>query len=50
MSAGYTILMDFDGNKMDFSNMPKGFKTLRLNNCKRINARSSQMVCRQFIS
>lgn len=50
MSAGYTILMDFDGNKMDFSNMPKGFKTPRLNNCKRINARSSQMVCRQFIS
>jgi hypothetical protein len=50
MSAGYTILMDFDGNKIDFSNMQKGFKTPRLNNCKRINERSSQMVCRQFIS
>lgn len=50
MSAGYTILMDFDGNKIDFSNMQKGFKTPRLNNCKRINARSSQIVCRQFIS
>lgn len=49
MSTGYTILMDFDGNKIDFSNMPRGFKTPRLNNCKRINARSSQMVCRQFI-
>lgn len=50
MSTGYTILVDFDGNKIDFSNMPRGFKTPRLNNCKRINARSSQMVCKQFIS
>lgn len=44
MSTGYAILMDIDGNKMDFSSMPKGFKTPKLSNCKRITARSSQMI------
>ena len=44
MSTGYAILMDIDGNKIDFSNMPKGFKTPKLSNCKRITARSSQMI------
>lgn len=44
MSTGYAILMDIDGNKKDFSSMPKGFKTPKLCNCKRITARSSQMV------
>ena len=44
MSTGYAILMDIDGNKIDFSSMPKGFKTPKLSNCKRITARSSQMI------
>ena len=44
MSSGYAILMDIDGNKIDFSIMPKGFKTPKLSNCKRITARSSQMI------
>ena len=44
MSIGYAILMDIDGNKIDFSAMPKGFKTPKLSNCKRITARTSQMV------
>lgn len=44
MSTGYAILMDIDGNKIDFSNMPKGFKTVKLNNCKRILARKSQLI------
>ena len=44
MSTGYTILMDIDGNKIDFSDMPYGLKTPRLNNCKRISARNSQMI------
>jgi len=44
MSTGYTILMDIYGNKADFSNMPKGFKTPKLSNCKRIEARNSWMV------
>ena len=44
MSTGYAILMDIDGNKIDFSSMPKGFKTPKLSNCKRVTARSTQMV------
>lgn len=44
MSTGYAILMDIEGNKIDFSHMPKGHKTPKLSNCKRITARSSWMV------
>ena len=44
MSAGYAILMDIDGNKIDFSVMPKGYKTPKLFNCKRITARTTQMI------
>ena len=49
MSTGYVILMDIDGNKIDFSIMPKGFKAPKLSNCKRISARNSQIVYSQFI-
>ena len=41
MSTGYAILMDIDGNKIDFSTMPRGYKTPKLSNCKRITARST---------
>ncbi len=44
MSTGYAILMDIDGNKIDFSSMPKGYKTPKLRNCKRITARSTVMT------
>ena len=44
MSIGYAILMDIDGNKIDFSDMPKGFKTVKLKNCRRISARGSQLI------
>ena len=44
MSTGYAILMDIDGSKADFSAMPKGYKTPKLSNCKRITARTSQML------
>jgi len=44
MSTGYAVLMDIYGNKADFSHMPKGFKTPKLSNCKRIKARTSWMV------
>lgn len=44
MSTGYAVLMDIDGNKADFSAMPKGYKTPKLNNCKRITARSTVMT------
>lgn len=45
MNTGYAILMDIEGNKIDFSHMPKGMKTPKLSNCKRVTARTSQMVC-----
>ncbi len=44
MSTGYAVLMDIDGHKIDFSTMPKGYKTPKLINCKRITARTSQML------
>lgn len=44
MSTGYAILMDVDGRKVDFSTMPKGFKTPKMRNLKRIGARSTWMI------
>ena len=44
MSTGYAILMDIEGNKVDFLTMPKGFKTPKMINLKRLEARSSWMV------
>lgn len=44
MSTGYAILMDIDGRKADFSTMPKGFKTPKMRNLKRIGARSTWMI------
>lgn len=44
MSTGYAILMNINGEKADFRHLPKGFKTPKLRNCKRITARTSQMV------
>ena len=43
MSTGYTILMDIYGNKIDFSAMPKGYKTPKLSNCKRISSRKTTL-------
>lgn len=44
MSTGYAILMDIDGNKIDFSTMPKGCKTPKMVNLKRLEAHSSWMT------
>lgn len=44
MSSGYTILMDIEGSKIDFSDMSKGWKTPKLSNCKRISARKTWIV------
>ncbi|MEF9983708.1 MAG: RNA-guided endonuclease IscB [Oscillospiraceae bacterium] len=49
MSTGYAILMDIQGNKIDFSKFPKGFKTPKLSNCKRIEARKSWIMSEQVI-
>lgn len=43
-STGYAVLMDIDGNKIDFGSMPRGYKTPKLSNCKRITARSTVIV------
>lgn len=44
MSTGYAILMDIYGNKIDFSTMPKGYKTPKLSNCKRVSSRKTTIV------
>lgn len=44
MTTGYAILMDIYGDKVDFSYMPKGYKTPKLCNCKRISARKSIII------
>ena len=44
MSSGYCILMDINGNKVEFKDAPKGMKTVKLNNCKRIAGRKSWII------
>lgn len=41
MNVGTTVLMDIFNNKIDFSSVPKGYKTPKLSNCKRLSARTS---------
>jgi len=44
MSDGYAVLMDIGGNKIDFSHMPKGYKTPKMCNMKRISARKTTII------
>ena len=44
MSTGYAILMDISGNKIDFSNNPKGRKTPKMEDMIRIASRKSWIV------
>lgn len=44
MSSGFAILMDIASAKIDFSNAPKGMKTPKLNNMKRIGSRKSWII------
>ena len=44
MSSEYAVLMDIEGNEVDFSSLPKGYKTPKLSLCKRISARRSQLI------
>lgn len=52
MSSGLAILMDIFNNKIDFSYMPRGYKTPKLSNCNRISARKSclcvSQICREI--
>lgn len=47
LSSGFAILMDIFNNKIDFSHMPKGYKTPKLSNLERISSRSSVLCTRQ---
>ena len=49
MSTGYAILMDIEGNNIDLKDAPKGMKTPKLANCKRIGARKSWIIQKQVI-
>ena len=49
MSSGFAILMDIFNNKIDFSYMPKGYKTPKLSNLERISARRSCLCISQRI-
>ena len=49
MSSGFTVLMNIFNNKIDFSFMPKGFKTPKLFNLERLSARSSCLVMSKVI-
>ena len=49
MSAGYAILMNIEGEKIDFKNAPKGIKTPKLANCERIGARKSWIIIEKKI-
>ena len=48
--GGYAILMNIEGNKVDFSNMPKGYRLPKLSKCTRVSARTSQIISCRFIS
>ena len=45
-TSGTCDLEDINGNKIDFSYMPRGFKAPKLSNCKRISARSTTLCQR----
>ena len=47
MSSGFAILMDVFGNEVDFSYMPKGLKTPKLSNCKRVLSRRNYLCIKQ---
>ena len=44
MSAGYTILMDREDSKIDFTHAPKGMKTPKMVNMSKISGRKSWII------
>ena len=44
MSSGFAILMDINGNKIEFKDTPKGMKTPKMKNMKRIGSRKSWII------
>ena len=49
MSSGYAVLMDIFNNTIDFSNMPRGYKTPKLKSLKRLSARGNVLCIREKI-
>lgn len=49
MNNGFCILMDITGKKTDFKDFPKGMKTPKMSNMKRIASRKTWMVSEQYI-
>ena len=49
LSSGFGVLMNIFNNKIDFSSQPKGWKTPKLSNMKRLQARSSVLCASQKI-
>ena len=47
--GGYAVLMDINGNKIDFSYMPKGQKTPKMKNMIRLGARKSWLTIEKHI-
>jgi len=47
MSTGFAILMDIEGNKVDFKDAPKGMKTPKMKNMKKITSRKSWIIQEQ---
>lgn len=50
MSSGYAVLMDIFNKTIDFSNMPRGYKTPKLKNLKRVSARGSVLCIKEKIA
>lgn len=44
MTSGYAFLMNIYGDKADFSAMPKGLKTPKMADMRRISARKTWMI------
>ena len=49
MSSGYAVLMDIDGKKISFDNAPRGMKTPKMKNMKRVSARKSWIIQAEII-
>lgn len=49
MSSGFAVLMDIFNNKIDFSYMPKGYKTPKLSNLERLNTRNTCLIISKVI-
>lgn len=47
---GYATLMDINGNQIDFSYMPRGFKTPKMKNMIRLGARKSWIIIEEYIN